>query len=137
MNTRRVATTVLLTIAITMSLGLAPGAASADPPPPHPTLQASITLQVPGLVWGIGGAAIAQPRVFYGHGQIYPYPVGYGYRYHWHNLTTGAAGTIYDYPHRRSTIRTGAGQIVVSGEFYPQPNVYVSTPAAGAFYVTQ
>ncbi|MEN2513153.1 hypothetical protein [Gordonia polyisoprenivorans] len=90
---------------------------------------------MPGVVWGHGGAGVANPRVFYGHGQVYPYPVGYGYRWHWRNLSNGKSGTIYDFPHRRTTIRTGPGQLLVSGEYYPQPNLYVSTPAVATFYV--
>lgn len=132
MSMRRFVWAALFTLAV--SSAIVPAAVAA-PPPPHPRLSASVTVQVPGVVWGIGGAGLANPRVFYGHGRIYPYPVGYGYRWHWRNLTTGRAGVIYDYPHRRTTIRTGAGQLLVTGEFYPQPNLYVSTPAVATFYV--
>ncbi|EGD53311.1 hypothetical protein [Gordonia neofelifaecis] len=135
MSIRRAAVAALVMAVVTVSASLTPSIADAAPPP-HPKLKASITLQVPGVVWGIGGAGVAQPRVFYGDGQIYPYPVGYGYRWHWRNLTTGRQGSFNDYPHRRKTIRTGAGQILVSGEYYPQANIYLSTPAAGTFYVS-
>ncbi|WP_439031888.1 hypothetical protein [Gordonia terrae] len=136
MRTRGVAFRLLISVLAVLAVWSTSATASASPPPPHPRLDHSITVQVPGVVWGVGGAAVAHPRVFYGRGQIYPYPIGYGFRWHWRNLTTGAAGSIpYDYPHRRTTIRTGAGQLLVTGEYYPQPNVYISTPVAATFYV--
>lgn len=136
MPIRRSVLTLLLSLAIAVPVWSASATASASPPPPHPRLDHSITVQIPGVVWGIGGAAPVAPRVYYGRGQIYPYPLGYGFRWHWRNLTTGAAGSIpYDYPHRRTTIRTGAGQLLVTGEYYPQKNLILSTPVAATFWV--
>jgi hypothetical protein len=98
-------------------------------------MRSSITLQVPGAVWGYGGAGVYQPRVFYGDGFINPTPVGYGYVFHWRNLSTGTDGTILDYPHRHDATRTGPGQVVVTGEYPRQPGIYAVTPSVGSFYV--
>ena len=72
-----------------------------------------------------------QPRVFYGDSHINPTPVGYGYVFHWRNLSTGAAGTILDFP--TATTRTAPGHVVVTGEYPRQPGIY--TPSADSFYV--
>ena len=133
MKRQRVMSCALLSVATAASLWAAPTAAAA--PPPQPSLKSSITLQVPGAVWGYGGAGIYQPRVFYGDSHINPTPVGYGYVFHWRNLSTGAAGTILDFPHRRAATRTGPGQVVVTGEYPRQPGIYAVTPSAGSFYV--
>lgn len=136
MAIRRAVVSVLLTFVVVVPMWWSSAEAAASPPPPHPRLDHSITVQIPGVVWGVGGAGVAYPRVFYGRGQIYPYPMGYGWRWQWRNLTTGAGGWIpYDYPHRRTTIRTGAGQLLVTGDYFPQPNIYLSTPVATTFWV--
>ncbi|MGB3696039.1 MAG: hypothetical protein WBA05_01260 [Gordonia sp. (in: high G+C Gram-positive bacteria)] len=130
--TRRliIATIVILLVAVTAAVPRADAT-----PPPYPKLPSSITLQVPGFAWGYGGATLVPVRVSYGHGQIYPQPLGYGFRFQWRNLTTGAAGTVYDHPLRRRTVRTGAGQVVVTGGYYPRPRIYVTVPSTGTFYV--
>lgn len=108
-------------------------------PQQRPNMTASVVLQVPGGVLAFprpGGAAAYQPRVFFGHGHINPTPSGYGYIYQWHNLSTGASGTITDRTPHRDAVRTGLGQIVMSG-LYARNDIplIAKSPSIGTFYV--
>ncbi|AZG48069.1 hypothetical protein [Gordonia insulae] len=127
---------VLAALAVVASamVWTAPTASAA--PKTAPTMKASFLLQVPGGVLGKGGAAAYQPRVFYGHGHINPTPVGYGYIYRWFNASTGASGLITDRTPHRQAVRTGPGQLVVSGLWGDRrPGYIAAAPSVGTFYV--
>ncbi|WP_415973070.1 hypothetical protein [Rhodococcus sp. 077-4] len=98
------------------------------------------TLQIPGVVvaWPLTrGAAVYNPIVEHGSGHIHPAPDGYGYIFTWTNLSTGASGTITDASPDRAAVATGAGQVVVRGEYRLGDLGQVFTiPSIGSFYVS-
>ncbi|MFC9789572.1 hypothetical protein [Rhodococcus sp. NPDC127528] len=131
MLSRKVTTRVIVAGVIVASV-TAGGAAVASAAEPA-EFESVTVLQIPGLAIGPpgGGAALYNPTVHHGHGAIFPAPVGYGYTYTWTNLSTGASGTITDQDPDRSAIRTGAGQLVVTGSYN-----YPGTASIGTFYVS-
>lgn len=98
------------------------------------------TLQIPGVVVGwplTRGAAVYNPTVQHGHGQIYPTPDGSGYVFQWTNLSTGASGTITDANPDRGAVITGPGQVIVTATAHlPFTSDVYGTPSVGTFYVT-
>lgn len=98
------------------------------------------TLQIPGVLVGwplTRGAAVYNPTVQHGHGQIYPTPDGFGYVFQWTNLSTGASGTITDGIPNRGAVTTGPGQVIVTATAHlPFTTDVYGTPSVGTFYVT-